>query len=86
MLRHLANQGKGAALKTGLLHIREIGRDLGVEAVITGHVGPKAFATLRAGNVTIYTGASGTVAEALKQFEAGALEEAGDADVEGHWV
>ncbi len=60
--------------------------DLGVPAVITGHVGPKAFAALSAGGVSIYIGATGSVADAIEQFKAGSLERAHDADVEGHWV
>ena len=60
--------------------------NLGVAAVITGHVGPKAFATLQAGSVEMYTGAQGTVAEAIEQFQAGKLQQANSADVEGHWV
>jgi predicted Fe-Mo cluster-binding NifX family protein len=60
--------------------------DLGVSAVITGHVGPKAFATLQAGGVDIYSGATGTVGEAVEQFKNGELSKAGGADVEGHWV
>ncbi len=59
--------------------------ELGTEALITGHVGPKAFAALKAGNVRIYTGASGTVADALQQFRQGRLKAADAADVEGHW-
>ena len=60
--------------------------DLGAKAVITGHIGPRAFATLQAGEVAIHTGASGTVADAIEQFKAGTLEQSGGADVEGHWV
>jgi len=59
--------------------------ELGADALITGHVGPKAFSTLQAGGVRIYTGASGTVAEAIEQFKAGKLEAASSPDVEGHW-
>lgn len=58
----------------------------GVDAVLTGHCGPKAFATLRAAGIKIYTGAEGTVAETLQMFKAGKLIEAGNADVEGHWM
>ena len=60
--------------------------ELGVEAVVTGHVGPKAFATLTAGGVSVHMGASGTVADAVEQFKAGASARADGADVEGHWV
>ena len=59
---------------------------LGAEAVLTGHVGPKAFATLRAGRVAIYTGVTGTVREAVERFKAGHLQAADAADVEGHWT
>ena len=59
---------------------------LDVEGVITGHVGPKAFAALQAGGVKVYTGASGTVAEAVEQFKAGKLRATESANVEGHWV
>jgi predicted Fe-Mo cluster-binding NifX family protein len=60
--------------------------ELGAQALITGHVGPKAFATLQAGGVKIYTGAAGTVAEAMEQFKTGKLAAAVSADVEGHWM
>jgi predicted Fe-Mo cluster-binding NifX family protein len=59
--------------------------ELGVDALITGHVGPKAFSASRAGGMKIYTGASGTVADAVAQFKAGKLTAATAADVEGHW-
>jgi predicted Fe-Mo cluster-binding NifX family protein len=60
--------------------------ELGVDAVITGHVGPKAFTALTAGGVAVYTGATGTVAEAVEQLKAGQLHRSSKADVEGHWV
>ncbi|MBS3733723.1 MAG: NifB/NifX family molybdenum-iron cluster-binding protein [Phycisphaerae bacterium] len=60
--------------------------DLGVSALISGHVGPKAYATLQAGGVAIYVGGKGTVGEAVEQFKAGALARADSPDVEGHWV
>jgi predicted Fe-Mo cluster-binding NifX family protein len=59
--------------------------ELGAEALITGHVGPKAFSTLQAGKIRIYTGASGSVADAVEQYKAGKLEAASSANVEGHW-
>jgi len=75
------NAAQGAGVQAGKKVV-----DLGVEAVVTGHVGPKAFATLHAAGVAVYTGASGTVAEAVEQFKTGRLQQSGKADVEGHWV
>jgi len=58
---------------------------LGAEAIITGHCGPKAFQALAAAGIKIYTGATGSVSDALAQFKAGTLNPAQSADVEGHW-
>ena len=75
------NAVQGAGIQAGRNVV-----ELGVQAVITGHVGPKAFSTLRAGGVKVHTGATGTVADAVAQYKAGKLKLAESADVEGHWV
>jgi len=75
------NAVQGAGIQAGRNVV-----DLGVEAVITGNVGPKAFATLEAGGVKIYIGASGTVSDALDKFKAGELECVEKANVEGRWM
>jgi predicted Fe-Mo cluster-binding NifX family protein len=75
------NAAQGAGIQAGRKVV-----ELGAKALVTGHVGPKAFATLQAGGVQVYTGATGTVAQAVEQFKAGTLKQAGTADVEGHWV
>jgi predicted Fe-Mo cluster-binding NifX family protein len=72
---------QGAGIQTGKAVV-----ELGVDAVLTGHVGPKAFATLSAGGIAIYTGIRGTACDALDQLKAGTLELSSGADVEGHWV
>jgi len=59
---------------------------LGAEAVITGHVGPKAFATLQATGIAIHTGGAGSVRQAIEQFKSGKLSAAAKADVQGHWM
>lgn len=70
---------QGAGVQTGQAVV-----GLGAEAVLTGHCGPKAFSTLAAGGVAVYTGCTGTVAEAIAMFNAGKLGAAGSADVGAH--
>ena len=60
--------------------------NLGAQAAMTGHVGPKAFITLQAANIPVYTGVFGTVSEAIDQFKSGRLAPTTKADVEGHWA
>ena len=43
------------------------------EAVITGNMGPNAFRGLSAAGIKVYTGASGTVRDALADYAAGRL-------------
>ena len=74
------NAAQGAGIQAGQ-KIAEIGAD----AVITGHCGPKAFTTLKAGNIDVYPGASGTVEEAISAFAKGEFQKTGNADVEGHF-
>jgi predicted Fe-Mo cluster-binding NifX family protein len=75
-----ANAAQGAGIQAAKRVV-----ELGAAALLTGHVGPKAFSALQAGKVAIYTGASGTVTDAVEQFKAGKLKTAESADVEGHW-
>lgn len=58
---------------------------LGVDAVITGHCGPKAFHALSAAGVDVFTGATGTVEAAVESLVAGELSQSEGPDVEGHW-
>ena len=57
----------------------------GAKVVITGHCGPKAFRTLSAANIGVYSGADRTVEDAFGLYKRGELEKINDADVEGHW-
>ena len=62
--------------------------DTGVEAVITGNVGPKAYRTLNTAQIRVYLypDQNATVKEALDRFKKGELQEAAEANVSGHWM
>ncbi len=74
------NAMQGAGIQTAQMLAKT-----GVAAVVTGHCGPKAFRVLDAAGIKVYSGASGTVTEALDAFKNGQLQAASGPDVEGHW-
>ena len=78
-------QNLNAAQGAGIQSARNV-INAQADILITHHVGPKAFAALSAGGVKVFTGSTGTVKEAVEQFKRGELEEAANADVEGHWI
>ena len=57
----------------------------GVDAVITGNLGPNASDTLEAAGLKVYLGVRGTVRQALQQYKAGHLKEASGPSVESHF-
>jgi predicted Fe-Mo cluster-binding NifX family protein len=57
-----------------------------VEAIITGHCGPKAFKVLNSADIKIYIGAEGSIKDVIEKFKNNELEQASSADVEGHWM
>lgn len=57
----------------------------GAGAVVTGHVGPKAYQALNKGGVAVYLCDGGTVGEALEAYKAGLLKQAAGPDRDGHW-
>ena len=72
-----AAQGAGIQAATSVVKA-------GAEAVLTGNCGPKAFRALSAGKVTVYTGVSGTIREAVEDFRSGTLPPAAQASVGEH--
>ena len=77
-------QSANAAQGAGIQSAQNLSR-LGVAAVLTGNCGPNAFRALSAAGIKVYTGISGTVAQAVEDFKAGRLAPADAANVEGRW-
>ena len=75
------NAAQGAGIQAAESVVR-----LGAGAVITGHVGPKAFKVLEAAGIPVYLAANCTAGEALDRFKQNKLSKQTTADVQGHWV
>ena len=58
--------------------------DQNVQAVITGNCGPNAFRTLKAANIQLITGASGTVEQAIQKFKKGMFKTTDQANTAPH--
>jgi predicted Fe-Mo cluster-binding NifX family protein len=79
--RQSLNASQGAGIQAA-----ETVSRLGAECLLTGHCGPKAFRTLAAAGIRVYTGAAGTVAQTIDSYLQGRLKQAATADVDGHWA
>lgn len=67
------NDANSQALHGAGLAAAELLADRGAKAVLTGHLGPKAFGMLRLAGIDGYAAAGMTVGEALAAFDQGLL-------------
>ncbi len=75
------NLPQGAGIQAG-----KTVADTGVQAVLTGNCGPKAYQVLETAGIKVVTGISGPASEAVQRFKSGDLQFDGGPNVEGHWV
>lgn len=74
------NAAQGAGIKAA-----ELVAAKDCAAVLTGHLGPKAFAVLKKAEIKGYNEAGGKVKDAIADYQQGKLQEIFEADVQGHW-
>jgi len=79
------SQNLSAAQGAGIQSAKTVS-DAGVNILITGNVGPKAYATLQAAEIRIFLSSAATPAEALDLYKNGKLNEVKAANVDSHWV
>jgi predicted Fe-Mo cluster-binding NifX family protein len=73
------SQGGGAGIQAAQFVVNQ-----GVEAVLSGNLGPNAFDVLQAAGVPGYLISEGTVRQAVEAFKAGQLQPMGGANVAAH--
>ena len=80
----IENESVAAAGGAGITSAKSV-IDAGAEAVLTGNCGPNAQRTLSAAGLKLYTGAAGTIEEAIELFKNGKLTEATGPNVDTHF-
>jgi predicted Fe-Mo cluster-binding NifX family protein len=80
----IPNSSVSAAHGAGIGAAQKVA-SLGVNAVITGHVGPNAHTALSGARLDIYTTPDGTVREAVEKLKNGELVKVSSPTVGGHF-
>ncbi|MBC7334355.1 MAG: NifB/NifX family molybdenum-iron cluster-binding protein [Actinobacteria bacterium] len=81
---HIENQARGAMGGAGIQAAQML-INRGVEAVITGNVGPNAYRVLSSSPLRVYSGVTGTVRAAIERFKKGELTLSSGPDVSPHF-
>lgn len=74
------NSAQGAGVQAAQFVINS-----GAQALITGHLGPKAAKVIYGAGLEVYSADVESVKEALAMYKSKALKPLKDSDVEGHW-
>lgn len=79
------NEGGANAVQGAGIGAARTLANLGVQAVVTGHVGPKAWTALEAAHIEVYVVSGDTVEQAMKAFIGRQLVQMTNPNVQGHW-
>jgi predicted Fe-Mo cluster-binding NifX family protein len=80
----VANAAQSAGGGAGIQAAQTVA-DHGAETVLTGNVGPNAHRALQAAKISVITGVSGTVSDALKAFHDGKYKATESPTVQPHF-
>ncbi len=80
----ISNESSMASGGAGIQAAQTVAK-AGVEVVVTGNMGPNAFQTLSAAGIMVFTGANGTVKEAIEKYKKGELKKTESASVNSHF-
>jgi predicted Fe-Mo cluster-binding NifX family protein len=78
------NQAQSAGGGAGIQAAQTVA-DRGAQTVLTGNVGPNAHRALQAANITVITGVSGTITDALKHLQEGKYKASDSPTVQPHF-
>jgi predicted Fe-Mo cluster-binding NifX family protein len=59
--------------------------NMNVESLITGNIGPNAYRVLSEASIKIYSGATGSIKDAIEKFKKGEYKQTIGPDVESHF-
>ena len=79
----ISNESAMASGGAGIQAAQTIAKT-GVKIMVTGNMGPNAFQTLSAAGIKIFTGATGTINEAIDKYKKGELQETAAPNVGSH--
>jgi len=79
----VSNENAMASGGAGIQAAQNIAKT-GVKVVVTGNMGPNAFQTLSAAGIKVFTGANGTIKEAIESYKKGELKESEAPNVGSH--
>lgn len=83
---YISNSENAYAMQGAGPQTAQVIAQAGAEAVITGHIGPKAYSALNAGKIKIFLAQENkTVQETIQNFKQGNIKSSDGADKPGHW-
>ena len=82
--KSISNESAMASGGAGIQAAQTVAR-IGVKVVVTGNMGPNAFRTLSTAEIDVFTGANGTIKDAIEKYKKGELKNIETPNVDSHF-